>query len=138
MKIKFLAGLFLAIFALLAVRNFALATNWQYVGTLSLSSGEVRKDYIDFDTIVADKDNKTITYWVLSEVTHSSLTTKITKKYLTKMDDILLATKLLEWHGYDDKNQEVVFDNKPSDSWEYPEDISLLMRAIDMARDQIK
>ena len=69
MKVKSLIVIFMTMFIIFSAKDLAFATNWQYVGTLSLSSGEVRKDYLDIDTIVSDKENQTITYWVLSEVT---------------------------------------------------------------------
>jgi hypothetical protein len=137
MKLKYMIIIFMTILIIFSAKNLAFATNWQYVGTLSLSSGEVRKDYLDIDTIVSDKENQTITYWVLSEVTDAHMTIKTTKKYLTKLD-ALRSSKVLEWHGYDNENQEILYSKTPSDSWEYPEDVSLLSRAIDMAIDHIK
>jgi hypothetical protein len=138
LKIKLLLVLCFAIFFAFLNSDFAFATCWQYVGTLTLSSGEVRKDYVDADSVVYDKNDHTMKFWVLSEVHFDKDIIKSLKRYSTDINNILLPTRLLEYKTFSDNNDLILEDKTPSTIIDYPEDISLLARAIDIAEDYVK
>ncbi|MGE5559121.1 MAG: hypothetical protein ACM3WV_11030 [Bacillota bacterium] len=106
----------------------AYAANWVLVGTLTLSSGESRTDYVDLDSIAKDKADGGITFWVMSETKDSDLTLRKMAKYITRSDKV----RCLEWHVYDPENHELMYSLKPEADWEYPEDFSLLYRAVEI------
>lgn len=138
MKLKLLIVIGFAIIFAFSKSDFALATSWQYVGTLTLSSGEVRKDYVDADSVVYDKNDHTMKFWILSEVHFDKDIIKSLKRYSTDTNNILLPTRLLEFKAFSDDSTLVMEDKTPSTIIDYPEDISLLSRAIDMAKGYIK
>ncbi|AEE14995.1 hypothetical protein Thena_1379 [Thermodesulfobium narugense DSM 14796] len=138
MRAKLLLVIGLAIIFSFSKSDSALATNWQYVGTLTLSSGEVRKDYVDADSVVYDKNDHTMKFWVLSEVHFDKDVIKSLKRYSTDISDILLPTRMLEYKTFSDNNTIILENRTPSTIIDYPEDISLLSRAIDIAEDYIK
>ncbi|MCL6590453.1 MAG: hypothetical protein K6U80_10910 [Firmicutes bacterium] len=107
----------------------AFAANWVLVGTLTLSSGESRTDYVDLDSIAKDKAGGGITFWVMSETKDSALTLRKMAKYITQSDQV----RCLEWHVYDLENRELMNYLKPEPDWEYPEEFSLLYRAVEIA-----
>lgn len=138
MKLKLLFVIGLSIIFAFSKSDFALATSWQYVGTLTLSSGEVRKDYVDADSVVYDKNDHTMKFWILSEVHFDKDIIKSLKRYSTDTKNILLPTRLLEYKVFSDDSTLVMEDKTPSTIIDYPEDISLISRAIDMAEGYIK
>jgi hypothetical protein len=107
------------------------AANWVLTGTLTLSSGESRTDYVDLDSIAKDKANGGITFWVMSETKDSANTLRKMAKYITQSGRV----KCLEWHVYDRENRELMNYLKPETDWEYPEEFSLLYRAIEIVWD---
>jgi hypothetical protein len=138
MRAKFFIVICLAIMFSFSKVDFALATNWQYVGTLTLSSGEIRKDYVDADSVVYDKNDHTMKFWVLSEFHFDKDIIKGMKRYSTDIKDILLPTKVLEYKTFSDNDNLILEGKTPSTIIDYPEDVSLLGRAIDMAENCIK
>jgi hypothetical protein len=138
MRAKFFIVICLAIMFSFSKVNSALATNWLYVGTLTLSSGEIRKDYVDADSVVYDKNDHTMKFWVLSEINFGKNIIKGMKRYSTDIKDILLPTKVLEYKVFSDNNNLIMENKNPSTIIDYPEDVSLLGRAIDIAEDYIK
>jgi len=137
--IQFPKTVLLFMILILASYDLMLATDWKLVGTLSLSSGQVRKELIDLETIVYNKENNTATYWLLGEVTISGMTMKTLVKFISKLDG-LKETKTLEYHVYDDEGNEVL--RSPEDFVdtlpEYPEDVSLISRAIEMVKEKLE
>ncbi|AWB10694.1 hypothetical protein TDSAC_1354 [Thermodesulfobium acidiphilum] len=138
MRAKLLLIIGFAIIFFFPKSDFAFATNWQYVGTLTLSSGEVRKDYVDADSVVYDKNDHTMKFWVLSEIHFDKDVVKSLKRYSTDIKDILLPTRMLEYKTFSENNILILEDKTPSTIINYPEDVSLLGRAIDIAEDYIK
>ncbi|MEO1783688.1 hypothetical protein V4762_01275 [Thermodesulfobium sp. 4217-1] len=138
MRAKLLLIIGLAIIFSFPKSDSALATSWQYVGTLTLSSGEIRKDYVDADSVVYDKNDHTMKFWVLSEVHFDKDVIKSLKRYSTDINDILLPTRMLEYKTFSDNSTLILEDKTPSTIIDYPEDVSLLGRAIDMAEGYIK
>jgi hypothetical protein len=138
MRAKFFIVICLAIMFSFSKVNSALATNWLYVGTLTLSSGEIRKDYVDADSVVYDKNDHTMKFWVLSEINFGKDIIKGLKRYSTNINDALRPTKVLEYKVFSDNNNLIMEDKNPSTIIDYPEDVSLLGRAIDIAEDYIK
>ncbi|MGE5605575.1 MAG: hypothetical protein ACM3YE_07790 [Bacteroidota bacterium] len=106
----------------------ASAAKWVYVGTLNLSSGESRTDYVDADSIAKDRANGGITFWMMSETKDSVATLRTMKKYITKSGQV----KCLEWHVYDLENRELMYYLKPEPDWDYPEEFSLLYHAVEI------
>ncbi len=138
MRAKLLLIIGFAIIFSFSKSDFALATSWQYVGTLTLSSGEVRKDYVDADSVVYDKSDHTMKFWVLSEIHFDKDVIKSLKRYSTDIKDILLPTRMLEYKTFSDDSTLILEDKTPSTIIDYSEDVSLLRRAIEMAEDYIK
>ncbi len=86
----------------------ASATDWQWVGTLRLSSDIERRDYVDLETVVQDRASGTITYRVLSIVTDSGLTTRTYTRYLTKLA-AGYKTRVLEFQVHDAEDCQLMF-----------------------------
>ncbi len=131
---------FLALAILLIPSGYSLpATDWQWVGTLTLSSNIERKDYVDLETIVYDKDNKTVTYRVLSIVADSGSTTRTYTRYLTKLSSAGYMTKTLDFQICDADDRVLMFTKEgwEDPSWREPEELSLLRRAIEMVTDKL-
>lgn len=139
MKSRTMGFFLLFMMLILASYDLMLATDWKLVGTLSLSSGQVRKEFIDLETIVYNKENNTATYWLLGEVTIYGMTMKTLVRYISKLDG-LKETKTLEYHVYDDEGNEGI--RSPEDFVDtlpkYPEDISLISRAIEMVKEKLE
>lgn len=115
------------------------ATDWQWVGTLRLSSNIERRDYVDLETVVQDRANRTITYRVLSIVTDSGLTTRTYTRYLTNLR-AGYETKILEFQVHDAGDRQLMFTKEgwEDPTWKEPEELSLLRRAIDMVLDKLE
>lgn len=140
MRVKARAIFVSVIMLLICLINYLPAeADWQWVGTLKLSSNVERKDYVDLGTIVYDKNNKTIIYWVLSVVTDKDLTTKSYERFMTKLDEDY-KTKVLEFHINDANDQPLMFSKEgwEDPTWRVPEEISLLQRAIDMVLEKLE
>lgn len=112
----------------------AFAANWVLVGTLTLSSGESRTDYVDLDSIAKDKASGGITFWVMSETKDSTRALRKMAKYITQSDQV----RCLEWHVYDLENRELMNYLKPDPDWEYPEEFSLLYRAVEIVWEHVQ
>jgi hypothetical protein len=110
------------------------AANWIHVGTLTLSSGESRTDYVDLDSIAKDKASGGIIFWAMSETKDSTRTLRKTAKYITQSDQV----RCLEWHVYDLENRELMNYLKPEPDWEYPEEFSLLYRAVEIVWEHVQ
>jgi hypothetical protein len=115
----------------------ALATQWKYVGTTTLASGETRVDYIDVDSVIKDVSTGTMVYWVRSECKSETVAFRKMKRYMTKLDS-LEDTKYLEWHVYLDDNEEIMRGMTPQQNWQDVEDTTLLSKAIEIAREYVK
>ncbi|RFT15094.1 MAG: hypothetical protein OP8BY_0725 [Candidatus Saccharicenans subterraneus] len=115
------------------------ATNWQWVGTLTLSSNLERKDYVDLETIVYDRAGRTITYRVLSIVTEAGMTTRTYTRYLTSLETGY-KTKVLDFQVHDAEDRQLMFTKEgwEDPTWEEPEELSLLQRAIDMVLEKLE
>ncbi|MDI6697855.1 MAG: hypothetical protein QME85_02815 [Candidatus Saccharicenans sp.] len=131
---------FLALAILIIPSGYSLlATDWQWVGTLTLSSNVERKDYVDLQTIVYDRANKTVTYRILSIVIDSSLTTKRYARHLTRLESGY-KTKILDFQVCDAGDRVLMFTKEgwEDPTWMEPEDLSLLQRAIDMVLEKLE
>lgn len=115
------------------------ATNWQWVGTLTLSSNLERKDYVDLETIVYDRAGRTITYRVLSIVTEAGVTTRTYTRYLTSLETGY-KTRVLDFQVHDAEDRQLMFTKEgwEDPTWEEPEELSLLQRAIDMVLEKLE
>ncbi|MDI6848671.1 MAG: hypothetical protein QME69_02635 [Candidatus Saccharicenans sp.] len=131
---------FLALAILIIPSGYSLlATDWQWVGTLTLSSNVERKDYVDLQTIVYDRANKTVTYRILSIVIDSGLTTKRYARHLTRLESGY-KTKILDFQVCDAGDRVLMFTKEgwEDPTWMEPEDLSLLQRAIDMVLEKLE
>ena len=135
MKAKISLILSLIALNLFLSAGYALAAKWVLVGTLTLSSGDSRVDYVDVENVFKDPKSGAIVFWVMSETKSSVQTLRKTTKYLTTMDG---CTKKLEWHVYDANNSEIMRSLQPEQDGEYPEEFTLLARAIDIAWENAK
>lgn len=115
------------------------ATDWQWVGTLTLSSNLERKDYVDLETIVYDRAGRTITYRVLSIVTDAGLTTRTYTRYLTSLETGY-KTRILDFQVHDAEDRQLMFTKEgwEDPTWKEPEELSLLQRAIDMVLEKLE
>lgn len=115
------------------------ATNWQWVGTLTLSSNLERKDYVDLETIAYDRAGRTITYRVLSIVTEAGMTTRTYTRYLTSLETGY-KTRVLDFQVHDAEDRQLMFTKEgwEDPTWEEPEELSLLQRAIDMVLEKLE
>jgi|GEM_PF-1937623 len=116
-----------------------LAADWKWVGTLTLSSDVERKDYLDLETIVYDRTNKTVTYRILSIVSDSDLTTRTYTRYLTRLDTGY-KTRTLDFQVHDADDRQLMFTKEGWEdrTWEEPGELSLLQRAIDMVLEKLE
>ncbi|EAX46326.1 hypothetical protein TcarDRAFT_0066 [Thermosinus carboxydivorans Nor1] len=137
MKKSFIICLLVAFF-LFGVTSSAAAANWVFVGKLQLASGKSRTDYVDSETVVWNKADNSITFWLLSETVDPerppNMSAWTTTKYVTKLDGIY-PTRVLEWHGYTKIDGKVMglSSKKPDSQVIYPEEYSLLSEAIELA-----
>lgn len=115
------------------------ATNWQWVGTLTLSSNLERKDYVDLETIAYDRAGRTITYRVLSIVTEAGMTTMTYTRYLTSLETGY-KTRVLDFQVHDAEDRQLMFTKEgwEDPTWEEPGELSLLQRAIDMVLEKLE
>lgn len=132
--------LLLSLLALFFTAKYLMSdTDWQWVGTLTLSSNLERRDYVDLESVVQDRANRTITYRVLSIVTDAGVTTRTYTRYLTNLG-MSYKTKVLEFQVHDAEGRQLMFTKEgwEDPTWREPEELSLLMRAIDMVLDKLE